>query len=281
MQKTVAITLSSFGCIYASIYIGIFIWFCNTPMVKSSNLKLCFFQMLLHLSLSVHIAITLLEQERAVCFIHSIMGYYLLKVIMSIYIIKTNQLLTIFQADTRIDKSICLTVKEIFFPAMYLVVNIFITITVLAVYQESEHGLLQTTKSVEKYNYCKMTVYFYIDLTLVLILSIACSIQSFLARKLPTNYNETYYIFLGMFTTTILLMLSIPLDASYNKDGQKVFVNSCIIFSANISLLTIAYGYKIYIMLFQKHRNKKEAFKKIMLEAVRKNVEKQTKHHGN
>ena len=281
LQKTVAITLSSFGCIYASIYIGIFIWFCNTPMVKSSNLKLSIFQMLLHLSLNVHIAITLLEQERAVCFIHSIMGYYLLKVIMSIYIIKTNQLLTIFQADTRIDKSICLTVKEIFFPAMYLVVNIFITITVLAVYQESEHGLLQTTKSVEKYNYCKMTVYFYIDLTLVLILSIACSIQSFLARKLPTNYNETYYIFLGMFTTTVLLMLSIPLDASYNKDGQKVFVNSCIIYSANISLLTIAYGYKIYIMLFQKHRNTKEAFKKIMLEAVRKNVEKQTKHHGN
>ena len=75
--------------------------------------------------------------------------------------------------------------------------------------------------------------------------------------------------------------LTIPLDTNYNKDSQKLFVNSCIIYSANISLLTIAYGYKMYILLFQKHHNTKEAFKKIMLEAIRKNVEKQTKQHRN
>lgn len=126
-----------------------------------------------------------------------------------------------------------------------------------------------------------MTVYFYIDLTLVLILPIVHFVHSsFLARKLTTNY-ETYYIFLGMFTAFAILVLSIPLDTNYNKDSQKLFVNSCIIYSANISLLTIAYGYKMYILLFQKHHNTKEAFKKITLEAIRKNVEKQTKQHSN
>ena len=170
----------------------------------------------------------------------------------------------------------CLTMKEIFFPVIYLAVNIFVAIIVLVTFRGDEYGLRQVENTVEKHIYCKMAVYFYVDLTLVLVLSVVCSIQSFLARKLPTNYNETYYIFLAMFTTTILLLLSIPLHASYSKDGQQVFVNSCMVYTANIALITIAYGYKIYIILFQKHLNTKEAFKKSMLEAIKKKVKKQT-----
>ena len=276
LQRVVATILSFLGCIYIATYIGIFAWLRNTPMVRSSNLKLSVFQMFLHLSLNIHIVITLFEQQRAVCFIHSIVGYYLLKLIMSVYIIKTNQLLTIFQTDVRIDKNVCLNMKEILFPLIYLAVNIFIAIIVLVVYKGDEYGSIRTAKTMEKYIYCKMTVYIYVDLTLVLVLSVICSIQSFLARKLPTNYNESYYIFLAMFTTTILLLLSIPLHASYSKDGQQMFVNSCMIYSANLSLVTIAYGYKIYIMLFQKHLNTKEVFKENMLEAIKEKIQKQT-----
>ena len=125
-----------------------------------------------------------------------------------------------------------------------------------------------------KYKYCDTGTYFYLDLTSVIILSIVCSMQAFLARKLPANYNETYYIFLGMFTTANLLLLSIPLDASFNTDGQKIFVNSLVKYSANIALISIAYGYKIHIMLFQEHRNTKEAFQKIMHKAMQDNLKK-------
>ena len=83
-----------------------------------------------------------------------------------------------------------------------------------------------------------------------------------------------------MFTTTILLLLSIPLHASYGKDGRHMFVNSCIIYAANISLITIAYGYKIYIILFRKHLNTREIFNKNRLEAIKKKVEEQTTATG-
>ena len=280
LQMIVATIMSFLGCIYTATYLGIFICFRNTPTVKSSNIKLSAFQMLLHLSLNIHIAVTFFKQKRLACFIHSITGYYLLKLIMSVYIIKTNQLLTIFKADIKIDKSVCVTMKEIFFPVIYFAVNIFVSIIVSVVYKGEEYGLMETKNTVEKYNYCKMTAYFYADLTLVLVLSVICSIQSFLARKLPTNYNETYYIFLAMFTTTILLLLSIPLHASYGKDGRHMFVNSCIIYAANISLITIAYGYKIYIILFRKHLNTREIFNKNRLEAIKKKVEEQTTATG-
>ena len=93
----------------------------------------------------------------------------------------------------RIDKNVCLTIKEIFFPVIYLAVSIFVAFIVLVVYKGDEYGLIRTTNTMEKYIYCKMTVYLYVDLTLVLVISAICSIQSFLARKLPTNYNESYY----------------------------------------------------------------------------------------
>ena len=276
LQMIVAMIMSFLGSIYTVTYLGIFIWFRKTPMVKSSNIKLSAFQMFFHLSLNIHIAITFLEQEQVVCFIHSITGFYILKLIMSVYIIKTNQLLTIFKTDIKVGRNVCLTMKEIFFPVIYFAVNVLVTIIVSVVYKGEEYGLMETKNTVGKYSYCKMTAHFYADLTLVLVLSVTCSIQSFLARKLPTNYNETYYIFLAMFTTTVLLLLSIPLHASHSKDGRQMFVNSCILYSANISLITIAYGYKIYIILFQKHLNTKEGFRRHRLEAIKKKVEEQT-----
>ena len=55
-----------------------------------------------------------------------------------------------------------------------------------------------------------------------------------------------------------------------------MFINSRIIYAANISSITIAYGYKIYIILFQKYLNTREAFNKNRLEAIKKKVEQQT-----
>ena len=172
----------------------------------------------------------------------------------------------------RIDKNVCLTMKEILFPVIYLVVNIFVATIVLVFYKGEEYGIIRTANTMKKYIYCKITIYFYVDLTLVLVLSVICSIQSFMARKLPTNYNESYYIFFAMFTKTILLLLSIPLYASYSKDGQQMLVNSCMIYAANISLVTIAYGYKIYIMIFQAISIQKKLSKKIWWKLLRKNL---------
>ena len=124
----------------------------------------------------------------------------------------------------------------------------FITVIFLTTYKKLEFGIFEQTYFLIKYKYCDAGTYFYVDHTSVVILSIVCSVQAFLARRLPENY---------MFTTTNLLLLSIPLDASFNTDGQKIFVNSLVKYSANISLISTAYGYKIHIMLFQKHRNKR------------------------
>ena len=69
---------------------------------------------------------------------HSFCVGYILKIIMSIYIIKTNQLLAIFQSSTKIKKNVCLTLKQAAFPATYIAIKMFITVILLTVYKTLE-----------------------------------------------------------------------------------------------------------------------------------------------
>ena len=189
---------------------------------------------------------------------------------MSIYIIKTNQLLTVFQSNEKIKGNAFLTLKEAAFPVAYIASNMLITFIFLVVYKKFEYSVLEIKKSTVKYNFCNAGFYFYIDVRSVIILSHFCSGQAFMARKLP----ETNYVFLAMFTTTNLLLLSIPLDANFNVDGRKLFVNSSLMYPANLTLRSVAYGYKINIILFQKERNTKETFQRNMQEAMKQYFEK-------
>ena len=275
-QQVVAAIFSAMGGVYTTVFLGVFLYYKETPIVKSSNIKLSVIQIMLHFVLNIHLAITSLEQTQYMCLAHSIIGGYLLKSIMSVYIIKTNQLLTVFQSTIKVQRSVSLTLKESIFPVAFLTTNILITIIFFTIYSEFKFGLLEIKDSPVISKYCNLSTYFYLDITLVTIQSVSCSIKAFIARKLPTNYNETYYIFLVMFTTTILLLVAIPLRESFNQDGEIIFVDSCIIYSANMALISIAYGYKTWIILFQKQYNTIEAFQKVLFKMMQENVNKQT-----
>lgn len=274
-QNILVMALSLVGGLYTLTYLLIFLYYKSTPFVKSSNLPLSFIQILFHFLLNGEFGFTMLRQTCNLNLWQSIMGGYALKTIMSIYIIKTNQLITIFQSNTVIKKTVLFRLKEITLPAIYLTLNIFVT-TILLSELKIDNEIFEIQTSLLRYKYCILDTYFYFDVISLVIMSVICSFQAFRARKLPANYNETYYIFLGMFTTTILLLVSIPLNASFDRGGQKRFAHSCIIYCTNIALISITYGYKIFIMIFQKERNTTESFQKILLKCMQEKVKKQT-----
>ena len=106
-----------------------------------------------------------------------------------------------------------------------------------------------------------MTSFFYIAVITVIFVSVICSIKAFSGRRLPSNYNEMKFIFLGTFTLTIQMLLSLVLHANFQNEGIVIFVESLMIFFASFSVLTITYGYKVYIILFRKNKNTFAAFK--------------------
>ena len=111
------IIFTTLGIIYSSSYLRlIFFIFKNIPLVKSSNFQLSVFQLVLHLSLNMQFIVAVLEQAKLVCYIHIIVWAYLLKGIISIYIIKINQLLMIFNSKVLCHKTKFVTFKEVVTP---------------------------------------------------------------------------------------------------------------------------------------------------------------------
>ena len=272
--------LSTLGSAYTLFFLVVFVYYKSTPIVKSSNMKLSLVQLTLHLFLNIHMATSILQQVNYTYLTHWVLGSYLLKTIKLIYIIKTNQLLTIFQSKVKMKRNACITLKEIYFPITYLSANVFTTLAVL-LHHKLEYGILQPDDSLVRYQYCKMATYFYTEMTAMLILSILCFFQAFLARKLPAHFNETCYIYLGMFPISVLLMVSIILCESFIKDGLNILAASCLFYVINIALLSVTYGNKIFIILFQKHQNTSSAFQEMMMKDIQKDVtEKLAKRAG-
>ena len=270
-STTIVICLSSIGGIFSTFFIGIFFLYRDTPIVRSSNMKLSMFQLVLHLLLDAHLVTASFEQFTYMCHIHSIVGTYILKLIMLIYITKTNQLLAIFKSMVKLKRTFFLKIKEIIFPTVYLIINIFITI-MLHEYFHLTLKIQEVKDIFLKEIYCDLSTNFYVDLALIMTLTLVCSIQAFLARSLPANYNEMKYIFLGMFTSSVLLCLSIPLHISYSTTGNQILVESVVVYVINIALLTIMYGYKIYIILFQKEKNTLKTFRERTANHMMKDV---------
>ena len=267
-QRVIITTFTLLGVVFAGFFLMIFLCYKNTPLVKSSNYHLSITQLIFHLSLNLILGLKTLPQLKLHCVLYAIVECYLLKFIISIHVIKTTQLVTIFKSKRKIDRSACVRVKEIMFPVIYFVINIFITVSAVIEFK-IKYTVSSTENSLYEYKFCNMEDYLFIGIATIVLLSIFCSIKAFQARRIPANFNETYCIFLGMFATTIILLVLIPLEASFRKVGRTVFVQSCVVFCINNILLSITYGHKARVILFQKRKNTKKAFQQSTLKTIK------------
>ncbi len=89
-----------------------------------------------------------------------------------------------------------------------------------------------------------------IPLSYNLILIILCACFGFLTRKLPENFNESWYIFVSVSTTTFLWVVFLPtyFTTSYAYH-QAVLLALCLILNVFITVLCL-YVPKIYAIYF-------------------------------
>ena len=83
-----------------------------------------------------------------------------------------------------------------------------------------------------------------------LALIILCAIYGFLTRKLPENFNESWYIFISVSTTTFLWVVFLPTYfTTFYAYHQAALLAFCLILNASITLLCL-YVPKIYAIYF-------------------------------
>ena len=270
------LVLSLSGFLYTVFFLSVFAIYRNTPVVKASNFLLSVIQLSIHAMLNMHIFISILPQVKIICIGNVIVGGYLLKLVIGIYIIKTNQLLSVFQSKTMLRRTVFLKLREMLIPGMFLTANSLLTLILFEEFNVS-YGILKGKNGLVRYKYCNVSFQFYIDILSVISMSLICSIQAFRSRHLPANYNEAKYVTVAMFTSTIFLILSIPLDASLRSKGISILVDSYVIYCTNVAVLSITYGYKIFIILFQKEKNISKYFQEKTYQSFQQHAQKKVR----
>ena len=106
-----------------------------------------------------------------------------------------------------------------------------------------------TEKHVELYCYLPLEGLL-VPLAYNLILILLCAIYGFLTRKLPENYNESWYIFVSVSTTTFLWLVFLPVYFTvYYAYHQAALLAFCLILNATITLCCL-YAPKLYALYY-------------------------------
>ncbi len=85
------------------------------------------------------------------------------------------------------------------------------------------------------------------NLTLVLL----CAVYAFLTRRLPENFNESWYIFVSVATTSFMWMIFLPTYFTiYHARHQAALLAFCLFLNAsiNLSCLFLPKVYAIYFV---------------------------------
>lgn len=99
---------------------------------------------------------------------------------------------------------------------------------------------LKMSSSFDKYVelYChKSTVWFLIPLAYNILLMLVCAVIGFITRKLPENFNESWFIFVSVSTTLFAWTVFIPAYfTSYYSYMQSVILGFCLVLNIVITL---------------------------------------------
>ena len=269
--KSIVPLLATVEFLYSSSFLAVFLRYRNTPVVRSSNALLTFIQIARHVGQSCLLLLMLMIQNRTVCLLHSVTCGNALKLIIAIWMIKTNQILSVFRSTNKVKRRHFVKPSEITVPGVFITCNILVNVTILT-QSNFQFGIYEITSAAVRLKYCKMSFFFYIDSTAIIFLPIIHSIKAFHGRNLPSNYNEMKYIFLIMFTLSIQLALSLILHVNFQREGIVILIDSVLLQLANLSMLSITYGYRIYIILFQRHKNSTEVFRAKLFERIHDNL---------
>ena len=82
--------------------------------------------------------------------VHVVAGGFILKFVLSIYIIETNHLPTIFHSKVRVGRTYFVNAKKLFYPSVYIIINIFVNIVLLTQFK-FEYGIYEVKFSLTRH----------------------------------------------------------------------------------------------------------------------------------
>lgn len=254
----IALTLFAvLGIFLTAFVLGVFIKFCNTPIVKATNRELSY---LLLFSLLCCFSSSLFfigEPQDWTCRLRQPAFGISFVLCISCILVKTNRVLLVFEAKIPTSFHRKWWGLNLQFLLVFLCTFMQIVICVIWLYTAPpssyrNHELEDEVIFITCHEGSLMALGFLIGYTCLL--AAICFFFAFKSRKLPENFNEAKFITFSMLIFFIVWISFIPAYAStYGKFVSAVEVIA--ILAASFGLLACIFFNKVYIILFKPSRN--------------------------
>uniref|UniRef100_M4A9W9 Metabotropic glutamate receptor 5 n=1 Tax=Xiphophorus maculatus TaxID=8083 RepID=M4A9W9_XIPMA len=259
-EPIAAVVFACLGLMATFFVTAVFIYFRDTPVVKSSSRELCYI-ILAGICLGYLCTFTLIAKPHVIhCYLQRLgiglspaMSY-------SALVTKTNRIARILAGSK---KKIC-TKKPRFMSACAQLIIAFLLILlqlgiIVALFLMEPPNVINDYPSIRQVNLICNTTNLGVVAPLgyngLLILS--CTFYAFKTRNVPANFNEAKYIAFTMYTTCIIWLAFVPI---YFGSNYKI-ITMC--FSVSLSAtvaLCCMFVPKVYIILAKPERNVRSAF---------------------
>ena len=214
--------LTSVGIVLCCITMRAFIRYKETPIVRSSNFRLSFMQLAAHIILYMSLPLFVLKDTEVVCTVRIFSSIVCMATILSVTFVKTSFILKIF----------CNTVHQTQQEVRYMKTSAYTAVAVLSISPALIQVVLlqwkpiKTTVNInpsaaEIEETCETEVHYGFQVIYYIVLQLLCGVQAFRARNLPSNYHEALYISFAMFSSAIVLILTIPIVGSMADAKSK------------------------------------------------------------
>ena len=269
-----AAVLASIGVVISIGVLAIFYKYRDTAVVKASNRELSFVHLICIVAIFIHPLVMIGKPTVAGCTVLPLLFGIPFTLCTAIMLLKTDRLLRIFQARSRLTASSSYLISNKM-QAIVATVMTFVPVTLTTVWfivhppevvvevDNSREGW-QIFSCGESNELLNITIVGY-----VLIIALLCTYFAFKARKLPENFNEAKFICFAMFAFCVFWLSFFP--AFYDSTGStRSFVFCVGVLSSGYAVLCIMYAPKLRVILFHPESNTTEAFRAATMVAMKK-----------
>ncbi|KHN85912.1 putative metabotropic glutamate receptor mgl-1 [Toxocara canis] len=235
----------------------VYIRYTETPVVKASGRELSYILLVSMLMCYAMTFILISRPTPVICAIKRTGIGFAFSCLYAAMLVKTNRIARIFSQATRsAQRPSCISpISQVFLTGLLAGVQLFGSLIWLLIvppgtrhdYPSRDQVVL--TCNVPDHHFLYSLAY---DAALIVL----CTVYAVKTRKVPENFNETKFIGFSMYTTCVVWLSWIFFFFGTGSDFQIQTTSLCISISmsANVALVCI-FSPKLWIILFEKHKN--------------------------
>ncbi|CAD6188743.1 unnamed protein product [Caenorhabditis auriculariae] len=255
MYSIVPAILAVIGIVSTIFVIVVYVMYNETPVVKASGRELSYILLISMIMCYCMTFVLLAKPNAAVCAIKRTGIGFAFSCLYAAMFVKTNRIARIFNTRTAQRPQFISPISQVVMTGMLAGVQLIGSLIWLYVVPPGWRHHYPTRDQVVLT--CNVPDHHFLySLAYDALLLILCTIYAVKTRKVPENFNETKFIGFSMYTTCVVWLSWIFFFFGTGSDFQIQTTSLCISISmsANVALVCI-FSPKLWIILFEKHKN--------------------------